>query len=235
MSEEFNNEKEKLKVIKFLKSKTKFQIYTYLSMYGKLSLTELAQNLNKSKSTIHEHLKPLIQNGLIIINKKPVDTISTKKPKIFENIYSLKPNVEQELEDINYILKMDLSFEERAKMILEGLLLANKIHITNLNTQAEVYEKLLENFNENLEFVHKLLDGAFGDNLNEDITGIISSYIPFSIPQFKLFLKKFEEICGLLYSEEFEALRREERPIIFMADAMPMKDYIEFLNRLKKK
>ena len=49
----------RLELADLLKGKTKFQIYTYLEMYGELSLTKIAKKLNKSKSTIYEHLKIL--------------------------------------------------------------------------------------------------------------------------------------------------------------------------------
>ena len=215
-------------VLEILKSKTKFQIYSYLSMYGQLSLTELAQKLKKSKSTIHEHLKPIIKKGLIETNKKPVESDSMIKSKVFENIYSLKKNVEEDL-DIGYLLGSDKSFEEKAKILVEGILLMTKINITNLNIQAEFYQKLMDNFDENLDTVHLLLDGVLEGN-----EGLISSYIPLSIRKFKLFSEKFNEICSVIYSEEFKDIEIEKKPIIFMASAMPMKLYFEFLNKIKK-
>lgn len=198
-------------------------------MYGHLTLTELAQKLNKSKSTIHEHLKPIKTMGLIEINKKPVVSDSKAKPKIFENVYSLKQNVEEEF-DISQLLSSDMTFEEKAKIILEGILLMTKIKINNYNIQADFYQKLIDNFDESQDIVHSLLDGIFNGN-----GGLISAYIPLSNRKFKLFAEKFNNICSLLESKEFKDLEEEKKTIIFMASAMPMKLYIDYLNKINKK
>ena len=52
-----------------------------------------------------------------------------------------------------------------------------------------------------------------------------------SIPQFQYILKKILEFNNIDENEEFKSLDREEKPIILMASGMPMKTYIEFLNR----
>ncbi|MBY8982733.1 MAG: helix-turn-helix transcriptional regulator, partial [Candidatus Lokiarchaeota archaeon] len=67
MREKKNNKINRLELADLLKGKTKFQLYTYLEMYGKLSLTKIAKKLNKSKSTVYEHLKVLHEIGLVKI------------------------------------------------------------------------------------------------------------------------------------------------------------------------
>ena len=68
-------------LIDLFKSKSKFEIYNHLKMFGQLSLTELAEKLGKSKSTIHEHLKPLLQYDLVQVSKIPVEpTEEGQKP-----------------------------------------------------------------------------------------------------------------------------------------------------------
>ncbi len=53
-----------------LRQETKFQIYGNLCVSRELSLSDLAKIINKSKSTIHEHLQNLIDWGYVEISRE---------------------------------------------------------------------------------------------------------------------------------------------------------------------
>ena len=52
-----------------LKSASKFQLYSYLKLYPELNLNQLADLVNKSKSTVHLHLQKMIENGLVEVSR----------------------------------------------------------------------------------------------------------------------------------------------------------------------
>ncbi len=49
-----------------LKTNTRFKIWAQLNLYRELSLAQLAKNLKKSKSTIHDHLHKLLEVNLVV-------------------------------------------------------------------------------------------------------------------------------------------------------------------------
>ncbi len=76
---ESNQSKDKINGVKnpkqkslweILRQETKFQIYGNLCVSRELSLTDLAKIINKSKSTIHEHLQNLIDWGYVEISRE---------------------------------------------------------------------------------------------------------------------------------------------------------------------
>lgn len=53
-----------------LGSDTRFKIWIQLNLYGELKLSQIAENLQKSKSTIHEHIQKLLKAGLLQISQE---------------------------------------------------------------------------------------------------------------------------------------------------------------------
>jgi predicted DNA-binding protein YlxM (UPF0122 family) len=242
--------KEKMAKIIDLLGKTKFQIYSFLNIYGKLSLSEIAQKLNKSKSTIHGHIQKMKEFDVILEEKKPiyVDPGSTK-PKVFENIYSINPGFETEFNAILPGLNPETLTLDQAKTFLDVMLFMTKVRIVNLEIQQQFFEKIntgLESKPEEMiSFTKKLIYGLWnpkcniadedsGDTLinkeNQDFP-LISAYVYLSPRQFNLFSEKFNQLCQFFYSDEFKKLSSDEKPIIFMGTGIPMKNFIEFLNK----
>ncbi|MHA2399598.1 MAG: HTH domain-containing protein [Promethearchaeota archaeon] len=158
--------KERMAKIVDLLGKTKFQIYSFLNIYGTLSLSEIAQKLNKSKSTIHGHIQKMKEFDVIIEEKRPIysDSGSTK-PKVFENMYSINPGFETEFNAILPGLDPESPTLEQAKTLLDVMLFMTKIRIVNLEIQQQFFEKINSNLEnkpeEMINLIKKLIYGLF--------------------------------------------------------------------------
>ncbi|MHA2472648.1 MAG: HTH domain-containing protein [Promethearchaeota archaeon] len=242
--------KERMAKIVDLLGKTKFQIYSFLNIYGTLSLSEIAQKLNKSKSTIHGHIQKMKEFDVIIEEKRPIysDSGSTK-PKVFENMYSINPGFETEFNAILPGLDPESPTLEQAKTLLDVMLFMTKIRIVNLEIQQQFFEKINSNLEnkpeEMINLIKKLIYGLFnpkydiadngsgGISVNNESQAfpLLSSYMYLSPRQFNLFSERFTQLCQSFYSDEFQNLSSDEKPIIFMGTGIPMKNFIEFLNK----
>ena len=161
-----------------LLTKTKFQIFTFLNMYGKLSLTEIAQKLNKSKSTIHGHIKKMKEAKAIKEEKRPIfSDPKSNKPKVFENVYSINPEFGTEFDDLIPGLNPEKLNSEQAKVIIDTMLFLTKMRIANLKVQQQFFEKIDNSFAEEPEkmkdLTKKLISGLFNPEceINEDNFG----------------------------------------------------------------
>ncbi|MGB5910069.1 MAG: winged helix-turn-helix domain-containing protein [Promethearchaeia archaeon] len=243
--------KEQMSDLLDLLNKTRFQIYTYLNMYGKLSLTEIAEKLNKSKSTIHEHIKKLKEvNGIIEEKRAIYSDPNSNKPKVFENVYSLNPELSTEFEDFIPGLNPEKPTTDQAKAVINLLLYAIKIRKANLNITQRFFEKVSNNFEKEPEkminVAKKVIYGLFRpkyeiNDVESKITSkdgsetiefpALSSYLHLSPRQFNMVSEKYTKFCQLFYSEEFIKASSNEKPFIFMVTGIPMKSILEFLNQ----
>jgi DNA-binding transcriptional ArsR family regulator len=95
----------------------RFNIYSMLEVFGELSLTNLAEKLHKSKSTIHEHLKRLIETGLI---SAPIKKPSHLKKNVYENYYKLSENYVEILSHIDDQTNLDTPMtKKKAKNVIQ--------------------------------------------------------------------------------------------------------------------
>ena len=241
--------KERMAKIVDLLGKTKFQIYSFLNIYGKLSLSEIAQKLNKSKSTIHGHIQKMKEFDVILEEKRPIYVDpGSAKPKVFENMYSINPGFETDFNAILPGLNPETLTLEQAKTVLDVMLFMTKVRIVNLEIQQQFFEKintsLESNPEEMISLTKKLIYGLFNPkcDITDNVSGdtlinnepqdfpLLSAYLYLSPRQFNLFSEKFSQLCQLFYSDEFKKLSSDEKPIIFMGTGIPMKNFIEFLN-----
>jgi predicted DNA-binding protein YlxM (UPF0122 family) len=245
------SKKEKMSDLVDLLSKTRFQIYTYLKIYGKLSLTEIAEKLNKSKSTIHEHIKKIKEvNGIIEEKRAIYSDPNSDKPKVFENVYSLNPELSLDFDAFFPEFNPYNPTTDQAKNVIELLLFATKMRKANLNIQQRFLEKVRTNFEENpvktIEIAKKIILGLFNPKceINDVESGkpieqnsesiefpVISTYSHLSPRQFNIVSEKYMQFCQLFNSEEFTKSSTDEKPMIFMATVIPMKSFLEFLNK----
>lgn len=242
MRKQSSNKEKMIKIIDLL-SKTRFQIYNFLKIYGSLSLSEISQKLNKSKSTIHGHIQKMKEFDVIIEEKKPIysDPMSDK-PKVFENVYSMNPNFETEFNAILLNLNPETLTFEQAKNVIDVMLFMTKIRMMNLEIQKQFFEKMNATIEEEPEKIRnltkRLIYGLFEPKyeiIEEDIIEtknlpLISVYANFSPQQFNKFSEDFGKLCKSFNSKEYEELSGNEKPIIFMGTGIPMKNFIEFLN-----
>jgi predicted DNA-binding protein YlxM (UPF0122 family) len=249
--EKISSKREQMADLIDLLNKTRFQIFTYLNIYGKLSLTEIAEKLNKSKSTIHEHIKKLKDvNGIIEEKRAIYSDPNSDKPKVFENIYSLNPEFSTDFEAFIPGLNPKKPTVDQAKAILDLLLFSIKIRKANLNTTQRFLEKVSKNFETEPEFmmavVKRLILGLFmpkyeikqnesENNIKEGPESrdypLLSTYVHLSPRQFNMVSEKFNQFCQLFYSEEFKSATSDEKPFIFMITGIPIKNLLEFLNQ----
>ncbi len=129
-------------VWKLLKSKAKFQMFNAFEMYGRMSLSELAEKMYKSKSTIHSHLQFLLKLGLIEEEKVALDT----NANVYENYYRLTDNPQKIFNTANFDFKpfTPLTKEEVRKMIEPGIS-ANRMMKSFFETEIEFLQTLLKN------------------------------------------------------------------------------------------
>ena len=246
-----SSKREQMANLMDLLNKTRFEIYTYLNMYGKLSLTEIAEKLNKSKSTIHEHIKKLKEvNGIIEEKRAIYSDPNSDKPKVFENVYSLNPEVRTDFDAFIPGLNPEDPTIDQAKAFIDLLLFATKIRKANLNLSQRFLEKVNKDFKKEPEkiinVVKKLISGLINpkyeikydesDNiLKEDSESLefplFSTYAHLSPRQFNMVSEKFAQFCQLFYSEEFIKSSDEEKPFIFMVTGIPIKSFLEFLKQ----
>ena len=185
----------------------------------------------------------------VLEEKRPIySDPGSAKPKVFENMYSINPNFETELNAILPGINPESLTLEQAKTLIELLLFMTKIRIVNLDIQKQFFEKINTNFESKPEkminITKKLICGLFNPKCNIDnndagdaLVGgekrdfpLISAFLYLSPLQFNSFSEKFNQLCQFFYSDEFKKLSSNEKPIIFMGSGIPMKNFIEFLN-----
>ncbi len=135
-----------------LRFKTKFQIYGYLNVYRERTLAELSELTGKSKSTIHEHIKSLIEWGFVRETREE-DSHSNIKTKYF----SWNKNVDLE----------ECCAEPKKDEILTEKKARNKIK--TLKSFVAYNKNILDNFD-------KFLD-TLDNQLNEGETDKVISKI----------------------------------------------------------
>ncbi|WP_371802372.1 ArsR family transcriptional regulator [Candidatus Lokiarchaeum ossiferum] len=131
-----------LSISEILHSKTRFLIYSLLSVYKELSLSQLSKELKRNKSTISHHLKKMIASGLVSLSKE-----EQSRSNIKSKFYCLVDDADDLIgfmhpDDERMKLKQKLkngtlSFEERCQLEAEKL----RDHIGFTQTKIELYQK----------------------------------------------------------------------------------------------
>ena len=117
-----NSKADESSVAELLDSEIRFQIFSLLSMYPELSFTELSKKLNKSKSTLHPHLKKLIEDlDLIEISKK------VRRGGNPAQYYSLKPGYEDKTRQLDTDLSQGID-----KQLSEIIIRRSKNWLTSI-------------------------------------------------------------------------------------------------------
>lgn len=238
---------------KMIGNKAKFQIYNMFEMYPSgLSLTELAEKLHKSKSTILSHLKFLFELGIIEKEKVPLKS----KPNVFEHVYKFVNNYEEIMQDIQYHFdpSKELTKEDLKTIIPPGISLAKMVK-SFYETQIEYFETMqksgfdddaLEAFNNNIFWV-KDKEG------NRQLLSHSSTSFDFynETEFFKvrehIFTSKENIIKGEIKKmnidyDNLEVLDERQKkaghlskPLLLITSAIPYGYIIEYLNKQKKK
>ena len=138
-----------------LKNQVRFNIYSMLEVFGELSLTKLAYKLHKSKSTIHEHLKRLLETGLI---STPIKKPSLSKSNVFENYYKLSENYRNVLSHIDDQLDLLTPMTKRkAKHILQMGKSMTKFFISSLEKKLSFYHEMEASIEKNPDQIIEII------------------------------------------------------------------------------
>ncbi len=198
-----NNEKS---IVDVLKSKIRFRIFSLLHLYPELSLSELSKKMNKSKSTIHHHLKELIEYELVELSRQ-----EKVRGNILANFYSLKPG---------YLERLSETDSELDK----GTTTTIEFYNTYLNFAIRTLE-LYKNYFEMLE----LKEGGI-EHLKEIFkqSESFSSMLFLSQEQFKKVLILYHEFIKEVNKIEAEENGvKREKPFYVFTMGLPLKQVIE--------
>lgn len=195
-------------IIEILKSEIRFRIFVLLNLYPELSYSEISQKLKKSKSTIHPHLKKLINLELIEVSRE--EKVRGNIPAKF---YSLKKGYLEKLADID---------EESSELpVDESTLIFFKTMTNFLIKTMDMYYK----------FVEKMAsEGNISMGLKEmrkNKEGFSSMYF-FSKEQYmkaRDYYHEYNEKLNELEVEESDL--KKERPFFLLSIAIPLKRIIE--------
>jgi len=229
-----NNEKKKKKDDLF-KSKINFQLWGLFSMYQRLSLSDLAKHLGKSKSTIHPYIKDYLQREIIEV-KEEIKVRGNIKAKIYgfkkgydDRIFSC----DKDKECLSKIEKKEIDKEFGNKILKENIM-KTKLQIKTLDTQLAFFEKLLNSgINGPDERALEILKDIYKMNPNQEGGKDVYSITAYNSKashellhnMMNELLKKFNEAT----SEEEKEFPDLEKPYHFLAFGMPLKMMMEYL------
>lgn len=109
MTKKVKQKSEKLSITDILRSKTRFQICNFLIIYRELSILDLSKRMGKSKSTIYEHLKKMMDAGFVKVSRE-----EKSRSNIYRKYYSW-------IEKDSEIIKPEKFSEEYCRSKIETL------------------------------------------------------------------------------------------------------------------
>lgn len=127
LSDDFLDE---INLLSALKSKIKYIILLRLLIHNELSLTQLSNKLDRSKSTLHRHIKDLIKKNLVQISKekKVRGSIKAKYYELTSKFLS-NLNVDGGVKKLSLksLKSNDSNFKEKTKFIRSNIFLIRNI------------------------------------------------------------------------------------------------------------
>lgn len=187
-----------------LESELRFRIFSLLNIYPELSFSEIAELLDKSKSTLHPHIRKLIDIEVIEVSRE-----EKVRGNFTRNYYSLKSGVFNDLE----VVDKDLSaIDDYAFIVVKNWV---KFIIKTMKT----YEKFLNRLELDENGIHKLKKSIVN---HESLSGMFF----FSVEQYR----KASDLT-IEYLKELEKIQREgikeEKPFYLLSIALPIKHILE--------
>jgi len=187
-----------------LESELRFRIFSLLNIYPELSFSEIAELLDKSKSTLHPHIQKLIDIGVLEVSRK-----EKVRGNFTRNYYSLKSGVFNDLE----VVDKDLStIDDYAFTVIKNWV---KFIIKTM----KMYEKFLNK----LELDEKGIDRLIKSIVKREV---LSGMFFFSVEQYR----KASDLT-IKYLKELEKIQREgikeEKQFYLLSIALPIKHILE--------
>ncbi|QEE17101.1 hypothetical protein DSAG12_02933 [Promethearchaeum syntrophicum] len=233
-----NNENKKKKDDLF-KSKINFQLWGLFSMYSKLSLSELAIKLGKSKSTLHPYIKDLLLREIIEV-KEELQVRGNIKAKI----YGFKKGYDKRIfscEEDEKCIKKTKFDKEFGKEFLRENIMKTKLFVKTLETQLAFFDKLLrsgidgpdERAIQILERIYELNPDQTPDYHHmfkkKDIYNIIAYNSQKSHDLMREMMNELRDKFNEATAEEETNFPDIEKPYHFLAFGMPLKMMMEYL------
>jgi DNA-binding transcriptional ArsR family regulator len=191
-------------VFELLESELRFRIFSLLNIYPELSFSEIAELLDKRKSTLHPHIQKLIDIGVIEVSRE-----EKVRGNFARNYYSLNSGFFNDLE----VVDKDLS------AIDDYIFIVFKNWVKFIIKTMRTYEKFLNK----LELDENGIDRLKKSLINREA---LSGMYFFSVEQYHKASNLTVE-----YIKELEKIQREgkkeERPFYLLSIALPLKDILE--------
>ena len=243
MSSKLSREESRDMLWKMIKNKSKSQIYNAFEMYGRMSLTELADRLHKSKSTIHSHLNFLLKLGIIKKERIPLDS----NPNVYENYYELSDNLAEIMGGLNFdfIPFQKLTKEQIQGMIEPGLSISRllksyfetQIRYLEAVQESGLDEEAVKSINQLIKWVKDSDGKPYFLSNNSNSFGFYSKSEFYKESQYVF---KRDQVKNLNWDEIFEEEEDDEesqieKPMLIIKATMPYGYMLEYLNKQKKK
>ncbi|MFX0140148.1 MAG: winged helix-turn-helix domain-containing protein [Candidatus Hodarchaeota archaeon] len=202
-----------LTISDILRSKTRFQICNLLNIYRDLSVLDLSRRIGKSKSTIYEHLKKMMDSGFVKISRE-----EKSRSNIYKKYYSW---VEKETDET----KPEKYSEEYCRYkieILRSFAVFNQSILKNwIHFLASLEQKIDEGKLEEVIIIFKKMF------VNADNTEAFHSIAFYTRENATIFYKKIRE----LYDEIPDETTREdeENPYYGGLSLLPIKLILDYI------
>ncbi|UYP45325.1 hypothetical protein NEF87_001610 [Candidatus Lokiarchaeum ossiferum] len=223
-------------------SKIKFRIYNLFEIYRKLTLQEIADKLSRNKSSIHPHIRDLIDLG-ILKEPKIVDEKRNFILELTEDYQSKIDTIDSEI-DLSKGLTSD-AISQISQMGVKWM----KIEKSLLDEHIEFTKKIqkMNQIPKNFEEVHDLCQDIFkfeqdskgqiktnenGLPLNSSISN--NSIYYFDEETYKDYRKELYKLgakYGKIMDQKNESDPDLRRSVCFIAHSMPIEKIIEVNNR----
>lgn len=208
-------------------SDIKYGIYGLLNIYNELSFTELAKKLGKAKSTIHPHLKSLIDLGIVEISRR-----EHVRANIEAHYYSLNQD--------NLEKMLVLGFDDSEKLDKLKLQKLAKHRRASCSLSKLVLDKFIEFFDhlQESDQIEEIWPEIFKEDINMWDTGnLFHSILFLTESQWKRWQKLFYSLTVNFEKECIKEWREnpdEEKYFYFFGMGIPLKAIFERHEVLKK-
>jgi predicted transcriptional regulator len=245
MSSKLTREETRQMLWKMIKNRAKVQIFNAFEMYGRMSLTELAERLHKSKSTIHGHLNFLLKLGIIIKEKVPLDS----NPNVYENYYKFSKNAREIIGEIDFDYQpFEKLSKKQVKEMIEPAISMSRLLKSFLETQIHYLEHIRESglneeavkhINHTLKWVTDRDGKPLLLSRNSSSFGFYSEREFYKEAQRVFDNERYGNVDWDDYIEgeeqEEEQDTQIEKPFLIIKASMPYGYILEYLNKQKKK
>ena len=211
---------QKMTIDDILKSKPRFQIYGLLHIYQELGLSDLSERMGKAKSTVHEHLKNMIESGFVEVSR--TEKIRSDREKHF---YSW-------VHDENQCCMEKTKPEKYSKEYCIS-------RVESLKTFGEYTQNIMENWLNFLTILEEKMNSGDLEEVIEIIKKMDEEVIPFATNSFYSLdkAKKLRTKLMELYKEIPDETSGDSKvnPIFGGISLFPIRFALDYLYPVKDK